>query len=116
MMKKGFEDSRVVVATLFAICLASAAILQGLQAQATVLTACYVPDVGVVYRVLAAFAAESVQIVVYSRTVVCVPLKVSIGGNPRAGAWATGWAPALGTCFVVMVHGVGVSSPRSGAA
>ncbi len=51
MMKKGFEDSRVVVATLFAICLASAAIPQGLQAQATILTACYVPDVGVVYRI-----------------------------------------------------------------
>ena len=50
-MKKGFEDSSVVVAALFAICLASAAIPQGLQAQATILTACYVPDVGVVYRI-----------------------------------------------------------------
>ncbi len=51
MMKKEFENGRAVVAALFAVCVASAAIPQSLQAQATILTACYVPDVGVVYRV-----------------------------------------------------------------
>ncbi len=54
MMKKEFENGRAVVAALFAVCVASAAIPQSLQAQATILTACYVPDVGVVYRIKAA--------------------------------------------------------------
>ena len=54
MMKKEFENGRAVVAALFAVCVASAAIPQGLQAQATILTACYVPDVGLVYRIKAA--------------------------------------------------------------
>ena len=52
MMKKEFENGRAVLAALFAVCVASAAVPQGLQAQ--VLTACYVPDVGVVYRIQAA--------------------------------------------------------------
>ncbi len=51
MMKKEFENGRAVVIALFAVCVASAAIPQGLQAQVTILTACYVPDVGVVYRI-----------------------------------------------------------------
>ena len=51
MMKKEFENGRAVLAALFAVCVASAAIPQSLQAQATILTACYVPDVGVVYRI-----------------------------------------------------------------
>ena len=54
LMKKEFENGRAVVAALFAVCVASAAIPQSLQAQATILTACYVPDVGVVYRIKAA--------------------------------------------------------------
>ncbi len=49
MMKKEFENCRVVITALFTVCITSAAIPQGLQAQ--VLTACYVPDVGVVYRI-----------------------------------------------------------------
>ena len=52
MMKQEFENGRAVLAALFAVSVASAAIPQGLQAQ--VLTACYVPDVGVVYRIQAA--------------------------------------------------------------
>ena len=51
MMKKEFENGRAVVVALFAVCVASAAIPQSLQAQTTILTACYVPDVGVVYRI-----------------------------------------------------------------
>jgi len=53
MMKNEFENGKVLVAALFAVCLALAAIPQGLQAQEVVLTACYVPNVGVVYRIKA---------------------------------------------------------------